>query len=42
VSTHNFDEALCALFGESVQGVSPATIARLKPRLEGEYAQWRC
>jgi|SRR5680860_185909 len=30
VSTNDFDEALKGLFGESVKGLSPATIARLK------------
>jgi len=31
VSTNDFDEALTALFGESVRGLSPATISRLNP-----------
>jgi transposase-like protein len=30
VSTNDFDEALTALFGESVRGLSPSTIGRLK------------
>jgi transposase-like protein len=30
VSTNDFDEALTALFGEPVRGLSPATISRLK------------
>jgi transposase-like protein len=30
VSTNDFDEALRGLFGESVRGLSPATISRLK------------
>lgn len=41
VSTNDFDEALKGLFGESVQGLSPATIARLKQSWEEEYSQWR-
>ena len=41
ISTNDFDEALTALFGESVKGLSPATIARLKGVWEREYAQWR-
>ena len=41
VSTNAFDEALQALFGESVKGLSPATIARLKRGWEAEYAEWR-
>lgn len=41
VSTNDFDEALTALFGESVKGLSPATIGRLKRSWEAEYAEWR-
>ena len=41
VSTNNFGEALTALFGESVKGLSPASVARLKDGWEREYAQWR-
>lgn len=41
VSTNDFDEALTALFGESVKGLSPATIGRLKHSWEAEYAEWR-
>lgn len=41
VSTNGFDEALRALFGESVKGLSPATIVRLKQSWEAEYAEWR-
>ena len=41
VSTNDFDEALRALFGESVKGLSAATITRLKRGWEVEYAQWR-
>lgn len=41
VSTNDFDEALKALFGESVKGLSPATIVRLKQSWEAEYRAWR-
>jgi len=41
VSTNDFDEALKALFGESVRGLSPSTITRLKRAWEAEYAEWR-
>jgi len=41
VSTNDFDEALKALFGESVRGLSAATIGRLKRSWEAEYAEWR-
>lgn len=41
VSTNDFDAALKALFGESVKGLSPATIVRLKQSWETEYADWR-
>lgn len=41
ISTNDFDEALKALFGESVKGLSPATITRLKQGWEAEYAAWR-
>lgn len=41
VSTNDFDEALKALFGESVKGLSPATIGRLKQSWEAEYSEWR-
>lgn len=41
VSTNDFDEALKALFGESVKGLSPSTISRLKRAWEAEYAEWR-
>lgn len=41
VSTNDFDEAFRALFGESVKGLSPATITRLKRGWEAEYAEWR-
>ena len=41
VSTNDFDEALRALFGASVKGLSPPTIGRLKRVWEAEYAEWR-
>ena len=41
VSTNDFDEALRALFGESVKGLSAGTITRLKQGWEVEYAEWR-
>ena len=41
VSTNDFDEALRALFGESVKGLSAATITRLERGWEVEYAEWR-
>jgi putative transposase len=41
VSTNDFDEALKALFGERVKGLSPATISRLKSGWESEYTKWR-
>ena len=41
VSTNDFEEALQALFGESVNGLSAASVARLKGGWEVEYAQWR-
>jgi len=41
VSTNDFDEALQALFGESVPGLSPASITRLKLGWEQEYGRWR-
>ena len=41
IPTIDFGEALTALFGELVKGLSPAMIARLKSGWEREYAQWR-
>ena len=41
VSTNDFGEALTALFGESVGGLSPASVSRLKEGWEREYAAWR-
>lgn len=41
VSTNDFGEALTALFGESVGGLSPASVSRLKEGWEREYAEWR-
>ena len=40
VSTNDFDEALRALFGESVKGLSARTVTRLKRGWEVEYAEW--
>ncbi len=40
VSTNDFGEALEALFGGSVTGLSAATIMRLKRGWEEQYAQW--
>ena len=41
VSTNDFGEALRAPFGESVGGLSPASVVRLKEGWDREYAQWR-
>jgi len=41
VSTNDFDEALTALFGESVRGLSPATISRLKAVWQADYETFR-
>jgi transposase-like protein len=41
ISSNDFDEALRALFGQSVKGLSPATIGRLKQGWESEYADFR-
>ncbi len=41
VSTNDFDEALKALFGESVKGLSASTISRLKVGWESEYETFR-
>ena len=42
ISTNDFGEALTALFGESVRGLSPATTTRLKGGWERESAQsWK-
>lgn len=41
ISTNDFDEALKALFGESVKGLSASTISRLKQSWEAEYAAFR-
>lgn len=37
LSTNDFDEALTALFGEAVRGLSPATISRLKSVWQKDY-----
>lgn len=41
ISTNDFDEALKGLFGESVKGLSPATIGRLKKAWEEEHKAFR-
>ena len=41
ISTNDFDEALTALFGESVKGLSPSTISRLKQGWEAEYGDFQ-
>ncbi len=41
VSTNDFEEALRALFGESVKGLSAASVARLKGGCQLKYARWR-
>ena len=41
VSTNDFDEALTALFGQSVKGLSATTISRLKQGWEHQYADFR-
>jgi transposase-like protein len=41
VSTNDFDRALQALFGDSVKGLSPSTVARLRDAWEEDYRQWR-
>ncbi len=41
ISTIDFGEALTALLGESVKGLSAVTIARLKGGWERDYTQWR-
>ena len=41
VSTNDFEEALRALFGESVKGLSAASVAQLKGGCELEYARRR-
>ena len=41
VSTNGFDEALTALFGQSVKGLSATTISRLKQGWEHQYADFR-
>jgi putative transposase len=41
VSTSQFPEALSAILGEGVAGLSPANIVRLKAIWEEEYQQWQ-
>jgi transposase-like protein len=40
ISTSHFPEALQAILGEGVTGLSPANIVRLKQIWEAEYAAW--
>jgi transposase-like protein len=40
ISTNNFPEALSALLGKNVTGLSPATITRMKEIWEQEYGVW--
>jgi putative transposase len=40
ISTGDFTEALSAILGENVQGLSANTIVRLKRQWEGEYKEW--
>jgi putative transposase len=41
ISTGEFDEALSALFGGTVAGLSASTISRLKTVWEDEYQSWQ-
>lgn len=41
VSTGDFQEALTALLGEQAEGLSPATVGRLKERWQSEHRQWQ-
>ena len=41
VSTNDFGEALEALFGGEVKGLSPAAITRMKRVWEEQYAEWQ-
>lgn len=40
ISTGDFSEALTALLGPEVKGVSATTISRLKTKWDGEYQAW--
>lgn len=40
ISTNDFPSALSALLGEGAQGLSPATIVRLKQSWEKDYKEW--
>lgn len=40
ISTGDFTEALSAILGDSVKGLSPNTIVRLKRQWEEEYKKW--
>ena len=41
ISTGDFSEALSALLGPDVKGVSSATISRLKSKWQGEHQDWQ-
>ena len=41
ISTSSFPEALKAILGDNVSGLSPANIVRLKQVWEKEYDAWR-
>ncbi len=41
LSTGDFSEALASLLGESVQGLSPSTISRIKAKWHDEHQQWQ-
>jgi putative transposase len=40
ISTNDFSQALTAILGEGVKGLSPANIVRLKQCWEAEYQSW--
>ena len=40
ISTNDFSQALTAILGEGVKGLSPANIVRLKKCWEAEYESW--
>jgi putative transposase len=40
ISTNDFSQALSAILGEGVKGLSPANIVRLKQCWEAEYQSW--
>ena len=41
LSTGDFSEALTSLLGESVQGLSPSTISRMKAKWHDEHQHWQ-